>query len=183
MKKKILIVSHCILNSASKVVSCDSLLTEEFANRKKLMQYIINNDIELLQLPCPEFLLYGSNRWGHVKEQFDNPFFKGKCEEILKDIIFQIKEYISNDRFCILGICGINGSPSCGVDYTCSSKQWYGEFSSKSNISETISSVKCIPEKGVFISVLSEMLEKENIQLPFVAVDQNNMEKVYNILK
>ena len=183
MNKNILIVSHCLLNSCSKVYTNGLDYEKEMLVRKKLLHYIVENDIELIQLPCPEFIMYGSNRWGHTREQFDNPFFKEKSKEILKDFILEIKEYYQNERFNLLGVCGINGSPSCGIDYTCSSDKWYGEFSSNDNLQEVIKSVKCIDGKGVFMEVFQNMLNEEQIKLPFVALDLDNMEKVYELLK
>lgn len=67
--KKILVVTHCVLNRASKVerYSIESI-NEEDELRKELLKEVFEKDIELLQLPCPEFTIYGSKRWGHVKE-------------------------------------------------------------------------------------------------------------------
>ena len=74
--KRLLIVSHCILNTASKVAMDEKELQEEYELRLTLMTKVMENDIQLLQLPCPEFILYGSRRWGHVKDQFDHPHFR-----------------------------------------------------------------------------------------------------------
>ena len=38
---------------------------------------------------------------------------------MLLPIVMQLEEYAAYpDRYDILGVYGINGSPSCGVDYT-----------------------------------------------------------------
>ena len=63
--KRILVVSHCILNTASKVWQDESGLAEEYALRERLLRLVLDQDVQLLQLPCPELLLYGSRRWGH----------------------------------------------------------------------------------------------------------------------
>lgn len=116
--QKIVFVSHCILNTASKVVLYNQEeMDAEEALRKKFMHLAIDRDIQLIQLPCPEFTLYGANRWGHVSNQFDNVFFRRHCRNILSPILDQLKEYLAHgERFEILGIVGIDGSPSCGVD-------------------------------------------------------------------
>lgn len=73
--EKIIFVSHCILNTASKVVLYNQEeIDAEEALRKKFMYKIIDKEIMVVQLPCPEFTLYGARRWGHVSNQFDNPF-------------------------------------------------------------------------------------------------------------
>ena len=119
--KKIIFVSHCILNTASKVVLYNQTDMDAEENlRKKFMHKAIDQEVQIIQLPCPEFTLYGPKRWGHVSNQFDNTFFRDHCRKILAPCIQQLKEYLANeDWFEVLGIVGVDGSPSCGVDYTC----------------------------------------------------------------
>ena len=117
MKQKILFVSHCFLNDAAKLKhqNLEAQQSERISKRAFLKQ-ILDSDIELIQLPCPEFLLYGSNRWGHAVSQFDTPFFRKEAERMLEPFVMQIEEYLSSpERFELLGIVGIDGSPSCGV--------------------------------------------------------------------
>lgn len=74
--KKIIFVSHCILNTASKVVLYNQTDMDAEENlRKKFMHKAIDQEVQIIQLPCPEFTLYGPKRWGHVSNQFDNTFF------------------------------------------------------------------------------------------------------------
>lgn len=79
-KKKLLLVSHCILNVRSKIQYAVEFETEEERNRKAFLKKVIEEDIQLIQLPCPEFLMYGGRRWGHSSEQFDNPFSEDRRE-------------------------------------------------------------------------------------------------------
>ena len=80
-KKKLLLVSHCILNVRSKIQYAVEFETEEERSRKAFLKKVIEEDIQLIQLPCPEFLMYGGRRWGHSSEQFDNPFFQKTGEK------------------------------------------------------------------------------------------------------
>ena len=162
--KKIIFVSHCILNTASKVVMYDQEeMDSEEKLRKQFLQKAIENDIHIIQLPCPEFTLYGANRWGHVSNQFDNIFFRTHCRKILLPIIEQLKEYLAHeDRFEILGFIGIDGSPSCGVDYTCVA-DWYGSFESRPNLAETLAQGRLEKKPGILMAVLMEMLKEENL--------------------
>ena len=88
-KKKLLLVSHCILNVRSKIQYAVEFETEEERNRKAFLKKVIEEDIQLMQLPCPEFLMYGGRRWGHSSEQFDNPFFRRQARKMLEDIVLQ----------------------------------------------------------------------------------------------
>lgn len=162
--KKIVFVSHCLLNIASKVVMYNQEeMDAEEALRKKFMHLAIDNDIQLIQLPCPEYTLYGAKRWGHVSDQFDNIFFRKHCRKVLEPIIDQLKEYLANeDFFEVLGVVGIDGSPSCGVDYTCRGN-WYGSFESRTNLEETLASATLEKGPGVLMAVLKEMLEEEGL--------------------
>lgn len=164
--EKILVVSHCILNKASKVKGYNmDEMEEENKLRKELLKEVFDKDIELLQLPCPEFIMYGSKRWGHVKNQFDNPFFRKNCKEILNPIIEQLKEYNNNkDRFQILGIVSVEGSPSCGYNLTCKGN-YGGELGGCSNLQEKIESIVMVNEAGVFMEELKILLDKNNLHI------------------
>lgn len=164
--EKILVVSHCILNKASKVKGYNmDEMEEENKLRKELLKEVFDKDIELLQLPCPEFIMYGSKRWGHVKNQFDNPFFRRNCKEILNPIIEQLKEYNNNkNRFQILGIVSVEGSPSCGYNLTCKGN-YGGELGGCSNLQEKIESIVMVNEAGVFMEELKILLDKNNLHI------------------
>lgn len=183
--KKIVFVSHCILNIASKVVmyNQEEMDTEE-SLRKKFVHLAIDNDIQLIQLPCPEYTLYGAKRWGHVSNQFDNVFFRKYCRNVLEPILDQLKEYLANEeRFEVLGFVGIDGSPSCGVDYTCTG-DWYGSFEKRSNLQETLKSCRLSKGPGVFMDVLQEMLREEglNDQIRITSLFAPEPEKCLNLI-
>ena len=85
--KKIVFVAHCLLNTASKVDLYDKEEIEsEEKLRREFLSKAIEKGIQIIQLPCPEFTLYGTCRWGHVSNQFDNPFFRNHCKKILEPI-------------------------------------------------------------------------------------------------
>ncbi|MDC7250244.1 MAG: hypothetical protein PQJ49_10045 [Sphaerochaetaceae bacterium] len=184
--KKIVFVSHCILNVASKVVMYNKEeMDKEDALRKEFLNKAIKNDVQIIQLPCPEFTLYGAKRWGHVKNQFDNIFFRKHCRKILIPIIEQIQEYLSNpEMFKLLGIVGIDGSPSCGVDYTCFGN-WYGSFENREDLDQTLASCKFDKGNGVFIDVLKEMLSENKIEdkVKVTALFAEEREKCLSILE
>ncbi len=168
-RQKILFVSHCILNTAAKVARTVPIeQTAEEAARQALLSQVQAHNIQIVQLPCPEFTLYGPSRWGHVKEQFDNPFFQDHCRTLLVPILQQLRAYLQHrDRFQVLGFVGIEGSPSCGVNRTCSGA-WGGEFSGRS----ALPACTRIPERGVFMAVLAEELAQMGLSVPIVGLDR-----------
>lgn len=180
---KIIFVSHCVLNIASKVVMYDQESMDAEENlRQSFLTKAIKQNIQFIQLPCPEFKLYGSNRWGHVSDQFDNPFFRSHCRTMLEPFILELQEYLSNDRYQVLGIIGIDGSPSCGVDLTCRA-DWYGSFEGREALDDTLKDVHMVNESGVFIDVLKQLLSENDIDIPVIGLNAEAPEKIEALLE
>ncbi len=127
--------------------------------------------MEIIQLPCPEFILYGTNRWGHAASQFDTAFFRKESRKMLEPILLQIEEYLAHsDRFEIMGVLGINGSPSCGVEFTYDG-DWGGEFGSNENLPETLATLKKEEKPGIFMRTLQEMIAEHGYEIPFYSLE------------
>lgn len=163
--KKIAIISHCIINQNSVVKGEYKDMNIFFPFIKKLFE----ENIGILQLPCPETECYGLRRWGHVKEQFDNCGYRKYVEKIVNSFVDIIKEYINNG-YEIVGVYGIAGSPSCGVNLTCSAN-WEGEISLYKDKEDIVSRVKMINESGIFMEIFKSVLDKNKINIPFYDVD------------
>ncbi len=67
-QQKIVFVSHCALNTAAKVQRSAQEGEQEEKLRREFLHRVVDQGIQLIQLPCPEFTLYGASRWGHVKD-------------------------------------------------------------------------------------------------------------------
>ncbi|TXJ35306.1 DUF523 domain-containing protein [Brachyspira aalborgi] len=163
--KKIAIISHCIINQNSVVKGEYKDINIFFPFIKKLFE----ENIGILQLPCPETEYYGLRRWGHVKEQFDNCGYRKYLEKIVNSFVDIIKEYINNG-YEIVGIYGIAGSPSCGVNLTCSAN-WEGEISLYKDKEDIVSRIKMINESGIFMEIFKSVLDKNKINILFYDVD------------
>ena len=178
--QKILIVSHCLLNTASKVERFkeESVRSEEQL-RREVLREAVDSGVQLLQLPCPEFVMYGSLRWGHTYEQFDNTFYRSRCRELLEPVVQQLKEYMADkERFRILGI---DGSPSCGVRYTCRG-QWGGEFGGR-DLEPVLKDVRLEKGQGVLMEVLGEMLSENGLELPMEGLFAREPQRALELLK
>lgn len=169
--KRIIFVSHCILNTASKVEQDEAGLEGEYRERRHLMELVLEKDIQIVQLPCPEFQIMGSRRWGHVRDQFDNPFFRSRCREMLEPVLQEMEEYCSRpDRFRILGVVSVEGSPSCGHVLTCRG-DWRGEVETEDRFREIRADLKMTEEPGVFIEVLEDELRARDLDIPVLSMD------------
>lgn len=169
--KRIVVLSHCLLNSNSKVEG----LSTYSSMLNKLIEYIILKDYGIIQLSCPELEMYGIKRWGHVKNQFDNEYFRGQCNKMLESYINQFKDYLLNG-YEIKCIIGVEKSPSCGVNKTCISSSWGGTVNSNC-IKKKIDNIEIVNESGVFIEELEKMLKNNDLNIPLVAVDEEKVDK------
>lgn len=179
MKHKIFVVSHCFLNEGSKLKNQNpSDQIQERRRKREFLTRFLSQDIGIIQLPCPEQIIYGCNRWGHAASQFNTPHFRKESRRMLEDIVGQLVEYYSfPDRFQVMGIVGINGSPSCGINFTYDG-QWGGELGKNQDISALLSSLKKVDKAGVFMEVLREMLLERNLYIPFYSLETLNYEEL-----
>lgn len=165
--KKIIILAHCILNQNSVVLP----YAREMKVFNAFISKCLNDNIGIIQLPCPELKIYGIKRWGHVKDQFEHPGFKDFCKEELGKIVDQLKHYQDNG-YKLLGVYGIKGSPSCGVNLTCRGN-WCGEASNYENIEDISSRVKMVEESGIYMEIFREILINKNLELKFYDIEDS----------
>jgi len=78
--KKLVLLAHCILNVNSKVVG----LAQYAGALEDLVCGHIRRGSGLIQLPCPETTFLGLKRWGMTREQYDTPFYRSHCRNILQ---------------------------------------------------------------------------------------------------
>lgn len=168
--RKLVILSHCILNANSKV---EGLAIYKGA-QNGLINFLMEEGYGIIQLPCPEITLYGIKRWGHVKEQFDNPYFREHCRNIFMPYLNQIMDYVKNG-YQIYGLIGIDGSPSCGVNKTFSSTKWGGEVGEEFGINEKIKDLKLIQGKGIYIEEIENLLIQKGINIKLLGLDEENL--------
>ena len=174
--KNIAVVCHCVLNCNSKVEGLS-----EYEGALDFTKKLVDGGFGIIQLPCPEMILYGIKRWGHAREQFDNMFYRSQCRTMLLPYIMQFEGYIKSN-YNIKGIIAIDGSPSCGYTKTCSSPIWFGELSGCSDLNKKIDDIKCVSGMGIFIEVLVDMLKEYDINIPIIPLDESNLDKSVNII-
>jgi predicted secreted protein len=182
--KKILIVSHCILNENTRYLGgafCSGI------NPDILKELSIKN-CGIVQLPCPEQIAWG----GVLKKLIWLPVdTKGKLINYLIRLIYPffiwytyfiyhrialktvrlIEDYLKSD-FEVIGIVGIDGSPTCGVSISLNMYKLF-EYHSELSI-ESLNRVdynnnlynRCSQNgKGIFIKQLNKLLTKRRINI------------------
>ncbi len=164
--KKIIFVAHCILNQNS-----ISDGTADFpATVKPILDFLIKENVGIIQLPCPELNCLGLDRGNpkgsqsdviientRIKGALKNEIVQKKLQLLIGQIVYQIEEYLKHN-FNIIGLIGINRSPSCGVETT-----------SKNN--------QEAKGKGFFTSLLLNELDKKNINLKMLGIKTSNLDE------
>ncbi len=109
-KKNVVILAHCILNQNS-VVRDWERAQGGFTN---IILEILQANIGIIQLPCPEFSYLGENRPPMTKNEYETDAYHKFCKTLIKPTIQQIEEYLNNG-YHLKGIVGISDSPSCDI--------------------------------------------------------------------
>ena len=122
--RQILLVAHCVLNQNAKIDRCACYP----GAIQEVSHYLIDSGVGLVQMPCPELRCLGLDRQAEpgsdttvesedtrVAQRMLEGSSAALCSRMVNDLIDQIQEYQKN-AFQFLGVVGINGSPTCGVE-------------------------------------------------------------------
>lgn len=142
-KGKIIYIAHCVLNQNAVIRNWERA-QGAFNN---ILKILLNQNISIIQLPCPEFTFLGKNRGPRTKEEYDTLEYRNICRQLAKEIIIQMKEYINNN-YQIIGLLGIKESPSCDS----------------------------LGKKGVFMEELFALMGNENIYLDSFDIPEEYIE-------
>ena len=134
--RKIAIVAHCILNQNSRVFG----LAERSSAIAEIVEFLILNNMGIIQMPCPELTYAGILRKSQTKDEYGNIMFRNHCRKIAEETVKQIQEY-SKGKIKATIIIGVDGSPSCGIT-----------------------------DSGILIEELRFMLKKKGFTVPFYGI-------------
>ena len=140
-------VAHCLLNPHTRV--------------KGLGPLDFKPEPPLIQLPCPEALYLGLDRWAVTRNQLDVSEFRRFCRSLIvqhADIIELLASKGNSIR-----IVGVAGSPSCGVLTTSVGYQG-GRVREAPH--------EHVPGMGVFMEELTRELELRGVA--FEALESGN---------
>lgn len=101
-RQEVTVLAHCLLNPITRV--------------KGLRPVQFRPAEPVIQLPCPEVLYMGLDRWASTRNQLDVPEFRRFCRSLIlyyADLLEMLARQGTRIR-----IVGLAGSPSCGIDTT-----------------------------------------------------------------
>lgn len=159
---KIIFLSHCCLNQNAKVRG----IARYPGAIRPLVELLLEHGVGIYQMPCPEMAYLGNMRWGHVKDQYNNPMFRRHCQRLAQEVVDQVENY----RQCgyrILGFVMMDGSPVCGLNRTPQPKHkdvmWGG-------MAWYVPESEYVQGSGNFCEVLRAELKGRGLDdIPFVA--------------
>ncbi len=164
--KKLVLVAHCVLNQNS----ISDGTADYPATIREVVNLLLESQLGILQMPCPELHCLGLDRGDvrgaerpvvventRIRESMRQPAPFATLQALVRSLVFQIEQYASNG-FTLVGVVGINRSPSCGVDTTSIGNRE-------------------VEGQGVFIEELKKELEGRNVQTHWVGIKALEIEE------
>ena len=161
-----MLVAHCVMNQNS----ISDGTADYPGSIKEVVNLLLQSHVGILQLPCPELHCLGLDRGDvhgaerpviventRIRESMERPEAMRNLRALVGPLVHQIEEYLRHG-FTILGIVGINRSPSCGVDTT-------------SMMNREVSG------RGVFVNELRKELEIRDINVDWIGIRANETEQ------
>ncbi|MEI7578996.1 MAG: CD3072 family TudS-related putative desulfidase [bacterium] len=155
--KKIVFLSSCLLNANNKVMG----LSRYAGICKEVLDVLYKHDFGVMQMPCPETLYAGVNRWWQTKNLYDNPAFRRHCRKLAEQMVDYMENYEHVGYETVL-ILSCNGSPTCGVTLTSHGKDWGGE-TAKLKYNDTL-----VAGSGVYIEELTREIKARKLGMPLL---------------
>ncbi|MHB0978670.1 MAG: hypothetical protein ACYC5Q_01080 [Thermoleophilia bacterium] len=101
-----------------------------------------------------------------LSDQYDVPAYRRLCRSLAEPVADTLASLVA-DGCEVIGACGVDGSPSCGVNRTCEGYQG-GEIG---RLSESPVAVD-VAGAGVFIEELRMALSERSLEIRFEAVPE-----------
>lgn len=149
--QKCIFVSHCIL---AQISVAKGLAKKSPAIIKQVVQFCMDNDINIFQMPCPEIQCEagGVDRDLHGKKWYDENGLRATSKHIAKEQVCYMNKFVSSGAD-ILAIVGIEFSPACAPTYL--------------NKGRSV-----IKGKGIYIEELVAELKLYALDIPIIGINQ-----------
>jgi len=155
---KAVLVPHCELNQNARLAAC----AERPAAVTEVVAGLMERQIGLIQMPCPELMVIGLDREHvNIRSALESRPARAALRAMARDLVYQIRQYLAGG-VRVLGVIGKNGSPSCGVDET-----WRFERG---------------PGRGAFIEELAAELGEQGVDLPIAGGLDTEPDKILAIV-
>ena len=150
--KKIVVISHCILN----VHSLEDNLAIYPGLEEDVIKLLVQKGVGIYQIPCPEIELAGIFRKALPKESYLHPKVR-KVYHRLAETITRTLEWYVKRGYAIQAVIGAEGSPTCGIHQV---GKWKEDIKGKREFPRD---VEFVEGSGVFMEEFKSALEKINV--------------------
>ena len=165
--RKVIFVAHCVLNQNA---ISDSTASFAGAN-ESIVKLLLEAKVGVVQMPCPEMNCLGLDRVdpdgakrplleenSRIRRELTRQAgARRMLNALVEQMIYLMEEYRKNG-FAILGVLGVNRSPSCGVETT------------SADDAETAG-------EGVFLRALHAEMTRRGINVPLAGIKDSEPEK------
>ncbi len=151
--KKIVFISNCLLNACNKV--------QEFARYPGMFSQVVQTldkyGVGLIQMPCPEVLYMGCQRWWHSRELYNHAGFRHFCRQNAEQMVDYMENY-AIIGYKVLAILVCDGSPTCGLTLSSHYENGGG------HPEEPVRSL--LPRPGIYTEELQKAIQERGIPEP-----------------
>jgi predicted secreted protein len=187
--RKVVFLAHCLLNENTRYLGG----ARRPGGVVEIVQPCLERGIGIIQLPCPEEHAWGGvmKRWllgmygadASVRFRLRSVllpvmlfYTRRVYRRLARHVANQVQDYLASG-FEVLGIIGIDGSPSCGVQVTMNVEQAFVQVSRLRQEAATAGDINAIVRgnaiggRGLFVAILQEELARRGLDVPFAAHD------------
>ncbi len=164
--KRFVLVPFCSLAQA---FHAEGLVKYEWGGViKPIIQLLLDQDINIIQMPCMETMFHGGtkaglNRKPQGMKAYDVPAFRNFCKAQAENVVEQVSGIIANG-YEVVAILGMEYSPSCAV------KIQYPPKKGDAN-------------RGVFMRELMHSLGEEGFDIPVLGIHRRGLKPTLGRLK
>ena len=163
--RNLVLVAHCVLNQNS----ISDGTADYPGSIKEVVSLLLEARCGIVQMPCPELHCLGLDRGDvhgaerpvleentRIRDSMMRRPAVRTLQVLVRSLAYQVDQYLRHG-FTLLGVVGINRSPSCGVRTT-----------SMSN--------REVQGQGIFIEALRKELEARNVQTAWIGIKAPEIE-------
>lgn len=157
--RRMVFLAHCLLNQNA----ISDGTAEVPAAHREILRTILDAQVGVAQLPCPELCCLGLDRGDpkggerpvvventRIRRAMGQPEAAARLRELTNQVVWQIREY-QKHGFSVLGIVGVDRSPCCGVNTTSDQDRE-------------------LPGRGVFIAAIQAAMAEAGLIVPVIGI-------------
>ena len=155
--RRCVFLSHCML---AQMVRAKGLARHFPASVRPVIQFCLDNEINMVQMPCPESRCAagGLGRDPHGKAWYEKNGLRDTCKSIAIGQVAYMRELMDHGVE-VMAVIAVDLSPACAVNYL--------------NRGASL-----IRDSGIFIEELKSEMQFRGVDVPFLGVNERWLKKL-----